>query len=131
VTNMFEMFKDASAFAQDLSSWDVSNVGSFEGVFRSTQSDFDYSTWQLHSATSLRRAWLGNVISAANVSACLISWEADPLTATGVDAFECFSGITMSETTYSTAKTAFDNLILAVGSGGKGWDLTGAINWVA
>lgn len=130
-TSMYEMFKDASAFAQDLSSWDVSNVGSFEGVFRSSQSDFDYSTWQLHSATSLRRAWFGNVISAANVSACLIAWEADASTATGVDAYECFSNITMSETTYSTAKTAFDNLILAVGSGGYGWDLTGAINWVA
>lgn len=129
VTNMFEMFNGASAFAQDLSSWDVSNVVNLQGVFRSTQSDFDYSTWQLHSATTIRRAWLGNVISAANVSACLIGWEADTLTATGVNATECFSGISMSETTYATAKAAFDNLILAVGSGGYGWDLTGAINW--
>ena len=126
--SMYEMFKDASAFAQDLSSWDVSNVGSFEGALRSSQSDFDYSTWELHSATSLRRAWAFGVMSAANVSACLIAWEADPSTATGVNATDCFGFITMSATTYATAKAAFDNLALAVPSG-YGWDLTGAINW--
>lgn len=129
VTSLRETFRSASAFAQDLSSWDVSGVTDFEGVFRSSQSDFDYSTWQLHSATSLRRAWLGVPLSAANISACLIAWEADASTATGVDAFEAFGATSMSETTYATAKTAYDNLILAVGSGGKGWDLTGAINW--
>ena len=68
-------------------------------------------------------------MSAANVSATIIGWEANT-PATGVSATNCFGNITMSEATYSAAKTAYDSLVLAVGSGGYGWNLTGAINWV-
>ena len=68
-------------------------------------------------------------MSAANVSATIIGWESNA-PATGVDATQCFGNITMSIATYGTAKAAYDNLILAVGSGGYGWNLTSAINWV-
>ena len=46
---MSYMFKNASAFNQDLSGWDTSNVYEMTDMFyQANQFDQDLSTWDLH-----------------------------------------------------------------------------------
>jgi surface protein len=127
-----QMFHSCNTFNRDISGWDVSGVDDFAAMFyRADSFDRDLSGWNLSSATdmSLMFTQLGG-LSDTNVSSILIGWEASANTATGVNATQLFGNRTMNQTTYATAKTAYDNLATAVGSGGKGWNLTNAITWV-
>lgn len=131
-TTFDQMFHSCNTFNQDVSGWDVSGVDDFAAMFyRADAFDRDLSGWNLSSATdmSLMFSQLGG-LSDTNVSNILIGWEASANTATGVNASQLFGNRTMSQTTYAAAKTAYDNLATAVGSGGKGWNLTNAITWV-
>mgnify|MGYP000352974642 FL=1 len=66
-------------------------------------------------------------MSDANVALCLEGWDSVGQ-GTSVDATDMFgtAARTMSESTYSNAKTAYDNLISTYS-----WDFTGSFNWVA
>ena len=53
VTNMFEMFRDATSFDQDISGWDISNVSDFR--------------------------WFLTSLSTVNYDALLIGWASQPV----------------------------------------------------
>lgn len=133
VSNVLTMrysFTTANAFNQDLNAWDVSSCTDFQNCFQGCALlNKNFASWDLSSCNSLINAFNTQAISDANVAASLVGWEAN-VPNTGVNATAVFGGRTMSETTYPSAKTAFDNLIASTGSGGYGWVITG-ITWVA
>lgn len=78
VTNMRDMFRDASSFNGDISSWDVSNVIDMGGVFRDASSfNGDISNWDVSNATNMVYMFFG--ASAFNQD--LNNWDVSSVTA--------------------------------------------------
>lgn len=135
VTTIYGMFYQNRIFTTDLSGWNTSSLETATQAFQICQTlDFSLASWNLSSMVNMSNIMRGTAMTDANVSATLIGWDV-ATTATGVNATGWCAGNVnprdMSQTTYASAKTAFDNLTASVGSGGKGWDMTGAINWTA
>lgn len=120
-------FFQFTPFTHTLESWRPGNCTNFNTFCGASQS-FNAGAWDIGSATTMTSFMRG--ATAADADATIRGWESATNTPTGVNAASAFGNVTMSEATYSAAKTAYDNLILAVGSGGYGWNLTNAINWV-
>ena len=113
----------------NISGWDVSTIVSFGSAFENVYLDRDVSGWDLTSATTLGNAFTGLVDDQA--AAALVGWNNNSNTNTGVTATSIFGGNRpLSQTTYASAKTAYDNLVDSVANGGKGWTITG-ITWTA
>ncbi|MFN8347614.1 MAG: BspA family leucine-rich repeat surface protein, partial [Spirosomataceae bacterium] len=119
VTNMSEMFLNASSFNQDLSAWSVGNVTTMESMF-SGASTFNQSlaAWasKFNSNVDLT-GFLDNCgMSIANYDATLTAFRnAAP------------NGRSMGAAGLLYCASAADraHLVLAIGSGGKGWTITG------
>ena len=76
VTDMTYMFENAGAFNQDLSSWDVSSVTNMEKTFNGASSfNQDLSSWEVSNVTKLYNFVNGTSISVANYDALLTSWS--------------------------------------------------------
>ncbi|MFN8354778.1 MAG: BspA family leucine-rich repeat surface protein [Spirosomataceae bacterium] len=144
VTNMTGMFSGASAFNQDISSWNVSAVTDMSSMFyNATAFNQNISSWNTAAVTNMvgmfsgasafnqsLGAWgtklnanvdLSNMLdncgmSRANYDATLTGFRAGTVTGRSLGA----AGLQ-----YCASKADRDNLILAVGSGGKGWTITG------
>jgi hypothetical protein len=148
-------FLASTPFAFDLSSWDVSNcrnLSYFGGQNQTTTfaswntincSNFsqmfnasvtfneNIGNWDLRNASNMINMFVGaTALTDANVENILVGWNNSVNTAEGVNATGLFGNRTMNQTTYAAGKAAYDNLATAVGSGGKGWNLTNAITWV-
>ena len=54
------MFRNADAFSQDISGWDVSNVTSFRGLFRESNFNLDISSWDVSRGTTFKNMFRGN-----------------------------------------------------------------------
>jgi len=110
------MFRQNSWFNQEIgapvapdtsSGWDVSGADNLVNMlFFATNFNQDLSPWIFQTG--------------ANISQMCFQCASQPGT----------TPRTLAIATYPAAKTAYDNLIASVGSGGKGWDMTGAITWV-
>ena len=75
VTNMYNMFRDASAFNQDLSSWNVGKVTTMQFMFyRASAFNQDLSSWNVGKVTSM--SYMFNGASAFNQTLCGIEWVA-------------------------------------------------------
>ena len=123
--------------APDTSSgWDVSGADNLVNMlFFATNFNQDLSPWIFQTGANISQMCFQSGMSDANIAASLVGWD-NPSQGTGVNASGwCASQPgttprTLAIATYPAAKTAYDNLIAPVGSGGKGWDMTGAITWV-
>ena len=104
---MSGMFVRNTAFNQDLGMWNLNSLTHAIGMFSNS-----------------------SALSDANVQNILVGWSNNTNTNTGVNANNLFGNRTMSIASYSSAKSAYDNLAAPVSSGGKEWDLTNAITWV-
>lgn len=137
--NMYQMFREARAFNGEVDSWDVSGASNLGGVFWSMYQTANFNqyfgSWQFQTgASAANLAYNTTTLTDANVANILVGWDAVVGQGTGVSITNWCSSYsgprTLTIATYPTAKTAYDNLIASVGSGGKGWDMTGAITWV-
>lgn len=123
--------------APDTSSgWDVSGADNLVNMlFFATNFNQDLNPWIFQTGANISQMCFQSGMSDANIAASLVGWD-NPSQGTGVNASGwCASQPgttprTLAIATYPAAKTAYDNLIAPVGSGGKGWDMTGAITWV-
>ena len=60
VTDMTDLFKDATSFSQDLSGWDVSNVTSMSGMFSgATKFNGPIQNWVVEKVTSMNAMFAG------------------------------------------------------------------------
>jgi surface protein len=79
-TNLTSMFRGASAFNGNISSWVVSGVTIMSNMFRdATAFNTDISSWNVAAATNLTNMFFGATLSTTNYDALLIGWEAQTL----------------------------------------------------
>jgi len=110
VTDMSIMFLGASSFNKGISAWDTSSVTDMSIMFENaTNIDQDISSWQIDSLKDAKRMFDNTAMSTANYDALLQSWDtqAGNKNVTGVQLGA--SGVTF--TGGSAAATARDSLI--------------------
>ena len=105
---MNALFQDATAFNQDISSWDVSNVTGMNAMFQdATAFNQDISSWDVSNVTTMDDMFSGVTLSVANYDALLIGW----------DALELQDNVTFdggnSQYSYGAAAIARANIIAA------------------
>ena len=110
----------------DITNWDVSSGTSFNSMFDGPKLNRDLAGWDLSSATSMATAFKG--LHASKIISSIIGWANNANTNTGVNASAIFGNVTLNQTDYPAAKTAYDTLTDSVANGGKGWTITG-ITW--
>lgn len=72
VTNMFQMFQGASSFSADLSTWDVSKVTTMGYMFKNASSfNSDLSLWDVSSVTNMKEMFYG----ASSFNSDLNTWN--------------------------------------------------------
>jgi surface protein len=120
VTNMSSMFSSASAFNQNIGSWNTGAVTIMSSMFiNATAFNQNLGSWNLNANVNLTNMLNNSGMDCANYSATLVGWNAN---------VTCPTGRTLGAAgrTYGpTATAARANLVLATGSGGKGWTITG------
>ncbi|MGJ8685818.1 MAG: BspA family leucine-rich repeat surface protein, partial [Nonlabens sp.] len=124
VTDMSNMFRNATIFFstdfnQDISAWDVDNVTNMSDMFRSA-TDFNQSlaAWgmKFNAAVNLTNMLYNSDLDLANYDATLTGFNAGAATGRSLGAH----GLK-----YCASKLDRDNLVKPIGSGGKGWTITG------
>ena len=119
VGSMISMFEGA-AFNQNISGWNTALVTDMTNMFRfATPFNQNLGNWSLNANVNLSNMLDNSGMDCSNYAATLVGWQANA---------SCPTGRTLGAAgkTYDpTATAARNNLVLASGSGGKGWTITG------
>ena len=124
VTSMQQMFNGATAFnnggSSTINNWNTAAVTNMFRMFDlATSFNQNIGNWNLNATVNLGSMLNSSGMDCANYAATLVGWNANPITP---------NGRTLGATgrTYGPQATAARaNLVLATGSGGKGWTITG------
>lgn len=118
----------------NIGSWDVSNVTSFNRTFYNAPGiDDSFGQWTFMDSADVG-PFTFNLMSDANISSCLVQWEANANQGSNVLLQSTWSGDPgfgarnprqMSESAYPLGKAAYDNLIA-----NYGWIDSDAIVWI-
>ena len=132
VTNMLFLFNAASAFnnggSTSINNWNTAAVTDMYEMFSGASAfNQNIGNWNLKANVDLNNMLDNCGMNSTNYSATLVGWNAN---------VNCPTSITLGAigmTYNSSAIAARTNLLLATGSGGKGWTITGdalaANNW--
>lgn len=136
VTSMNSLFRNATAFNQNLSAWAVNSVTNMNSMFDgATAFNQDLGAWVLNDnvtmTSMLNTTSTTQGMSAENYSRTLIGWSNERKTSgTPINRSLGANNRRYNATVYGGAP--FDNavsaradLVLATGSGGGGWTITG------
>ena len=120
VTDMSKMFNYAIAFNQNIGSWNTGAVTDMSNMFTNAVAfNQNIGNWNLNSIQGMDNMLNSTGMDCSNYSATLVGWNANPSSPTG-------RTLGASGRTYGPQATAArNNLVLATGSGGKGWTITG------
>jgi hypothetical protein len=107
--------------------------------FTATSFDQNLGPWQFKNSANATILLFASSISNANLANSIIGWNSNPNQGVGVNWDNLTSGKTLSESATvavdgydgAAGKSAYDNIILATGSGGLGWTGNPNITWVA
>lgn len=139
VSDMRQVFKGATSFNQDISGWDVSNATLLFDMFRdATAFDQNLGAWQFKDNADINLLFFSSGMSDSNIANTIIGWNSNPNQGTGIS-WTAITAVTLSESATvpvdgydgASAKAAYDNIVLATGSGGLGWTGNPNITWVA
>ncbi len=121
VTNMQGMFASATAFNQNIGAWNTAAVTNMTLMFSSASSfNQNIGSWTFNASVTMSNMLDNCGMNCANYSSTLAGWLAGNPTVTG-------RSLGASNLKYSSSVLtgARANLVLATGSGGKGWTITG------
>ncbi len=124
VTDMSNMFRNSTgnpiAFNQNISSWNTSAVTNMNSMFYyATAFNQNISTWNIANVTNMTDIFRNSGISVANYDAMLTTWSTSSYTNKNLG--------NASPLIYCSANAARTILTTSVGSGGKGWTITGDV----
>jgi surface protein len=112
VLDMFQMFRGATIFNQNIGAWDVSNVTNMSGMFASASSfNQDIGPWNITNASSMTDIFYNSGINLTNYDKILIAWDAA--------GYENKNLGDVSPLHYCAGETARTSLL------GKGWAING------
>jgi surface protein len=121
-TRMDQMFQSCSSLTgpANINSWNTGAVTVMSSMFNGASSyNRSLGNWNLSAVVGMVNMLNGSGMDCSNYSATLIGWNANPNTPNGIP-------LGAAGKTYDpTATAARANLVLATGSGGKGWTITG------
>ena len=121
-TRMDQMFQSCSSLTgpANINSWNTGAVTVMSSMFNGASSyNRSLGNWNLSAVVGMVNMLNGSGMDCSNYAATLIGWNANPNTPNGIP-------LGAAGKTYDpTATAARANLVLATGSGGKGWTITG------
>jgi len=134
LSDLSNCFSDATGLPSNIGLWKVDGVtnfsGMFSGVLATAMSDA-FGQWTFGDSAIIGGVTFEN-ISDADLASCLVQWEANQGSSVdlaglpfGRDPRGGGAPRTLSETTYPSAKAAYDNLIT-----NNSWSFGTSINWV-
>ena len=136
LSNLADCFSDATGLPSNIGLWKVDGVTDFSGMFSGVPTNAmsdAFGQWTFGDSVFIGGAAFEN-ISDADLESCLVQWEANPNQGSSVNlTLDPFARDprgggaprTLSETTYPSAKAAYDNLIA-----NNSWSFGSSINWV-
>ncbi len=119
----------------NIGSWDVSGVTSFDKTFHQNPAvDDSFGQWTFGNSATVG-PFTFNLMSDADISSCLVQWEANVNQGSGITLSATWSDDPgggsrnprqLSESAYPLGKAAYDNLI-----SNYSWSDSGSIIWIA
>ncbi|MES2516421.1 MAG: BspA family leucine-rich repeat surface protein [Bacteroidota bacterium] len=120
VANMNFMFNGATAFNQDIGSWNTAAVNTMNAMFNgATAFNQNLGAWALKPGVLLMSMLNNCGMDCMNYSSTLMGWQANSSTPNGRN----LGALNLKYGPQAMAARA--NLVIAIGSGGKGWNITG------
>lgn len=127
-TNMQNTFQSTPMEGIGTELWDISGISRLDSCFSDSNFNRNVGAWKFkNSAIALGMFNPCTSWTDANLALTLEGWDS---AGQGTGVLMGLDSRNLSQGTYPNAKTAYDNLVLATSSGGRGWNIFG-IAWVA
>ena len=126
-TNIQYAFQDTPMEGIGTELWDISGISRLDSCFGGSNFNRNVGVWKFkNSAIAIGMFAPCTSWTDANLALTLEGWDS---AGQGTGVLITLDQRNLSQGTYPNAKTAYDNLVLATSSGGRGWSIFG-ITWV-